>query len=65
VKGANAGGRPPFIGDMILVVPTDSFSGAREVQALKTIELRIIGEPSKQQRSLFMGHISSPQWESC
>ena len=47
VKAANAGERPPFVGDMVMVVPTDTFSGAREIQSLKTIELRTIGEPSK------------------
>jgi len=47
VKAANAGDRPPFAGDMLLVVPTDSFSGAREIQSLKVIELRHIGEPTK------------------
>jgi hypothetical protein len=47
VKAANAGERPPFVGDLVLVAPTDTFSGAREIQALKIIELRTIGEPSK------------------
>jgi hypothetical protein len=47
VKAANAGARPPFTGDMVLVVPTDSFSGSREVQALKSIEVRSIGDPAK------------------
>jgi hypothetical protein len=46
VKAANAGGRAPFIGDLVLVVPTDTFSGAREVQALKSIELRSVGDPA-------------------
>ena len=44
IKAANAGARPPFIGDMVLVVPTDSYSGAREIQSLKQIELRYIGD---------------------
>jgi hypothetical protein len=46
VKPANAGERAPFTGEMVLVVPTDSFSGAREVQALKSIELRHVGDPA-------------------
>jgi hypothetical protein len=44
VKAPNAGARPPFIGDLVLVVPTDSYSGAREIQALKQLELRHIGD---------------------
>jgi hypothetical protein len=46
VKSANAGDRAPFIGDMTMVVPTDTFTGAREVQALKSIELREVGDPA-------------------
>ncbi len=47
VKAPNAGAQPPFTGATMLVVPTDSFTGTRAVQALTTVELRSIGEPSK------------------
>ncbi len=46
IKAANAGKRAPFIGDLVLVVPTDTFTGAREVQALKSIEVRHVGDPA-------------------
>ena len=46
LKAPNAGARAPFIGDMVLVTPTDTFSGAREIQALKSIELREVGDPA-------------------
>jgi hypothetical protein len=46
VKPANAGERAPFVGDTVLVVPSDSFSGAREAQALKSIEVRHVGDPA-------------------
>ncbi|MGI6035466.1 MAG: hypothetical protein ACOYCE_06675 [Limnochordia bacterium] len=45
-KAPNAGDIPNWAGDLILIVPTDTFTGAREIQALKTIELRHIGPPS-------------------
>lgn len=45
VKAPNAGGRPAFVGDLVLVAPTDTFSGAREIQALRFLELRAIGGP--------------------
>jgi hypothetical protein len=44
-KAANGGARQPFVGDLVLVVPTDSFTGAREIQALKSLELRHVGDP--------------------
>jgi hypothetical protein len=43
-KAANAGARQPFVGDLVLVVPTDTFTGAREIQALKSLELRHVGD---------------------
>lgn len=46
VKPAKGGGRAPFTGDLVLVVPTDTFAGAREVQALKSIEVRHVGDPA-------------------
>lgn len=46
VKAANTGPRAPFIGSLVLVVPTDSFTGAREIQALKSLELRHVGSPA-------------------
>lgn len=46
VKAPNAGDNPSWQGKLMLVVPTDSFTGARLIQALKTIEVRHVGEPT-------------------
>jgi hypothetical protein len=46
VMAPNAGDIPDWTGELILIVPTDTFTGAREIQALKTIELRHVGPPS-------------------
>jgi hypothetical protein len=43
LKGPKAGGEPKWTGDLILLMPSDVFTGSREIQALKSIELRSIG----------------------